>query len=220
MLETEGGYLERLYPIHEPQFDAVRVVILQPRLLTEVVFAAHISQEDTEVLVFDGVILHTSDIAEALSVVLSLLHFADTCRLIHAFPHEVPLRSELPIDLRDETIVVNICSICLLSCSGLMTPSLTLRWYSGSSTNSFPTWFCTKEATKMAMSDAGMQIISTSFSSIPLQPSKSVEIIAAVAAETGLPVMPNEAAIVATLIGRSGLIFELVAISEIIGSSE
>ena len=72
----------------------------------------------------------------------------------------------------------------------------------------------------MAMSDAGMQIISTSFSSIPLQPSKSVEIIAAVAAETGLPVMPNEAAIVATLIGRSGLIFELVAISEIIGSSE
>ena len=72
----------------------------------------------------------------------------------------------------------------------------------------------------MAISDAGTQIINISFSSIPFPPSKSAEIMAAVAAETGLPVMPNEAAIAATLNGRSGRIFELVAISEIIGSSE
>ena len=50
--------------------------------------------------------------------------------------------------------------------------------------------------------------------------SESVLIMAAVAADTGLPVMPSEAAIVATLNGRSGLIFEFVAISEIIGNSE
>ncbi len=43
---------------------------------------------------------------------------------------------------------------------------------------------------------------------------------AAVAAETGLPVMPNDADMVATLNGRSGRIFELVAISEMIGRSE
>ena len=44
--------------------------------------------------------------------------------------------------------------------------------------------------------------------------------IAAVAALTGLPVMPSEAAIVATLMGRSGRIFWFVAISDIIGNSE
>ena len=44
--------------------------------------------------------------------------------------------------------------------------------------------------------------------------------MAAVAAETGQPVMPSEAAMVATLSGRSGRIFELVAISEMMGRSE
>ncbi len=44
--------------------------------------------------------------------------------------------------------------------------------------------------------------------------------MAAVAAETGLPVMPSDAAIVATLIGRSGRILLLVAISEMIGNKE
>ena len=43
---------------------------------------------------------------------------------------------------------------------------------------------------------------------------------AAVAADTGLPVMPNDAEMVATLNGRSGRILELVAISEMIGRSE
>ena len=43
---------------------------------------------------------------------------------------------------------------------------------------------------------------------------------AAVAADIGEPVMPSEAAIVATDIGRSGRIFEFLAISAIIGSSE
>ena len=47
-----------------------------------------------------------------------------------------------------------------------------------------------------------------------------VLMMAAVAAETGLPVMPNEAAMVATVMGRSGRIFEFLAISEMIGSSE
>ena len=39
----EGRCLERLYPIHEAQLNTVGVVILQSRLLTEVVFATHIS---------------------------------------------------------------------------------------------------------------------------------------------------------------------------------
>ena len=47
----------------------------------------------------------------------------------------------------------------------------------------------------------------TLFTKLLLVKSKSVLIIAAVAAETGLPVIPNEAAMVATLNGRSGRIF-------------
>ena len=42
-LRGEGRCLERLYPIHEAQLNTVGVVILQSRLLTEVVFATHIS---------------------------------------------------------------------------------------------------------------------------------------------------------------------------------
>ena len=42
---------------------------------------------------------------------------------------------------------------------------------------------------------------------------------AAVAADTGEPVHPSEAEIVATLRGRSGLTFSLRAISAMIGSS-
>ena len=72
----------------------------------------------------------------------------------------------------------------------------------------------------MAMKEAGIQTRSMVPSSTPLQPSKSVLMMAAVAADTGLPVIPKEAAMVATLRGRSGRILELVAISEMIGSSE
>ena len=43
--------------------------------------------------------------------------------------------------------------------------------------------------------------------------------MAAVAADTGEPVHPSEAEIVATLRGRSGLTFSLRAISAMIGSS-
>ena len=43
---------------------------------------------------------------------------------------------------------------------------------------------------------------------------------AAVAADMGLPVMPSEAAIVATVMGRSGRILLSRAISEMMGKSE
>ena len=76
-------------------------------------------------------------------------------------------------------------------------------------------------ATRMAaIRDAGMQTSMISLSSMPFPPSRSVLMMAAVAAETGEPVMPKEAAMVATLSGRSGQILEFVAISEIIRSSE
>ena len=68
--------------------------------------------------------------------------------------------------------------------------------------------------------EAGMQISITSLSSTPAPPKRSVEMMAAVAADTGLPVMPSEAAMAETLIGRSGRIFELVAISDMMGSKE
>ena len=113
-----------------------------------------------------------------------------------------------------------ISSISLLSCSGSIMPFATRSLYTSSSSSSLPIWFCTNAATNIAISEAGIQIIITSFSSTPAPPSKSVLIMAAVAADTGLPVMPSEAAIVATLNGRSGLIFEFVAISEMIGNSE
>ena len=70
------------------------------------------------------------------------------------------------------------------------------------------------------MSDAGIHTIRMCFSSMPAPPSRSVLMTAAVAADTGLPVMPSEAAMVDTLSGRSGRIFELVAISEMMGRSE
>ena len=53
---------------------------------------------------------------------------------------------------------------------------------------------------------AGIQTIRTVPNSIPLAPNISWEIRAAVAAETGLPVIPNEADTVARLTGRSGRI--------------
>ena len=55
---------------------------------------------------------------------------------------------------------------------------------------------------------------------MPAPPNRSVLMTAAVAADTGLPVMPSEAAMVATLSGRSGRILELVAISEMMGRRE
>ena len=114
----------------------------------------------------------------------------------------------------------SICWSSSASFSGLMNPSFTLRRYSGSFSRSLPMKFCTNDATRMAMSDAGMQMRRMSFSSMPRPPSRSVLMTAAVAAETGLPVMPSEAAIAATLIGRSGRILLLVAISEMMGSKE
>ena len=53
---------------------------------------------------------------------------------------------------------------------------------------------------------------------MPLAPSSSCERMAAVAADTGEPVMPSEAEMVATLSGRSGRTLALVAISEMMGS--
>ena len=113
---------------------------------------------------------------------------------------------------------------------GSMRPSFTRRWYSGSSTSSLPTRFCTNDETRMAMSEAGIQTSRMSFSSMPFPPmsfssmpfppSRSVLMTAAVAADIGLPVIPKEAAMVATVIGRSGRILLLVAISEIMGNSE
>ena len=55
---------------------------------------------------------------------------------------------------------------------------------------------------------------------MPFPPSSSVEMTAAVAADIGLLVMPSEAAMVATVIGRSGRIFEFFEISAMMGSSE
>ena len=80
--------------------------------------------------------------------------------------------------------------------------------------------FCTQAATMMATSEAGMQTMRMCFNSMPAPPNRSVLMTAAVAAETGLPVMPSEAAMVATLSGRSGRILELVAISEMMGRRE
>ena len=70
------------------------------------------------------------------------------------------------------------------------------------------------------MSEAGIQTSRMSFSSMPFPPSRSVLMTAAVAADIGLPVIPKDAAMVATVMGRSGRILLLVAISEIMGSSE
>ena len=64
-----------------------------------------------------------------------------------------------------------------------------------------------------------MVTISISVIPMPLSPNSSLERMAAVAADTGEPVQPSEAAIVATLIGRSGLTFSLRAISEMMGNS-
>ena len=72
----------------------------------------------------------------------------------------------------------------------------------------------------MAISEAGIQTSRMSFSSMPCPPRRSVLMTAAVAADIGLPVIPNEAAMVATVIGRSGRILLFVAISEIMGNSE
>ena len=72
----------------------------------------------------------------------------------------------------------------------------------------------------MAMSEAGIQMMRMSLSSMPRPPSRSALMTAAVAADTGLPVMPSEAATAATLSGLSGRILLLVAISEMMGSSE
>ena len=70
------------------------------------------------------------------------------------------------------------------------------------------------------MNEAGIHTNMISFNSMPCPPNRSVEMTAAVAADIGLPVMPNEAAIVDTVMGRSGRIFELLAISAMMGSSE
>ena len=70
----------------------------------------------------------------------------------------------------------------------------------------------------MAMREAGMVIAMISVIPIPLSPNNISDTIAAVAADTGEPVHPNDAAIVATLRGRSGRTLSLRAISEMIGS--
>ena len=71
----------------------------------------------------------------------------------------------------------------------------------------------------MAMMEAGTVTIMTSIKPMPLAPSISSEMIAAVAADTGDPVQPSDAAMVAMLNGRSGRTFSLRAISEMIGSN-
>ena len=68
------------------------------------------------------------------------------------------------------------------------------------------------------MMEAGMVMTRISVMPMPLSPSSSLERMAAVAADTGDPVHPSEAAIVATLSGRSGRTFSLRAISEMMGS--
>ena len=62
--------------------------------------------------------------------------------------------------------------------------------------------------------------INTSARSMPFNPRISVLMMAAVAALTGLPVMPSDAAMTLTLNGLSGLILFAYAISEMMGSSE
>ena len=71
----------------------------------------------------------------------------------------------------------------------------------------------------MAMREAGTVTIRTSSRLMPLPPSSVSEMMAAVAADTGDPVQPSDAAMVAMLNGRSGRTFSLRAISEMIGSS-
>lgn len=53
---------------------------------------------------------------------------------------------------------------------------------------------------------------------MPFAPNSVPESIAAVAADTGEPVHPSDAAMVETLSGRSGRTFPLRAISEMMGS--
>ena len=71
----------------------------------------------------------------------------------------------------------------------------------------------------MAMKEAGMVIAIISVMPMPLPPNNASDKIAAVAADTGEPVHPSDAAIVATLNGRSGRTLFLRAISEMIGRS-
>ena len=70
----------------------------------------------------------------------------------------------------------------------------------------------------MAIILAGRQTIRMVPNSIPCPPSRSEEIMAAMAADTGLLVMPNEAAMTERLIGRSGRVLLAWAISLMIGS--
>ena len=77
-----------------------------------------------------------------------------------------------------------------------------------------------KAATRMATSEAGTQTIRIVPSSTPAPPKRSWEMMAAVAAETGEPVMPSEAEMTAKLKGHSGRILLAWAISLMMGSSE
>ena len=64
-----------------------------------------------------------------------------------------------------------------------------------------------------------MVTIMMSYIPMPLLPNISSDKMAAVAADTGEPVQPSDADMVATLRGRSGRTLSLRAISEMIGSS-
>ena len=113
-----------------------------------------------------------------------------------------------------------VTSIPFRSSSGRISPTATRRLYSASSSSSLPTWFSTNAAKSIDRKAVGTQTISTVPSSIPLAPSRSWLISAAVAALTGLQVIPSEAAITLRLSGRSGRILLVCATSEMIGSRE
>ena len=100
----------------------------------------------------------------------------------------------------------------------LKTPSFRRFWYSGSSTNSFPTRMEKNAPTSTPMSVAGMVIFSISnrLISNPVSNPSS----ATVAADMGLAVMACCEAITAIPRGRSGRILVSVATSAITGSTE
>ena len=105
--------------------------------------------------------------------------------------------------------------VCLLSSK---IPSVTRRWYSGSSTNSLPTLIEKSAPTNTPINVAGIVTFSISNKVIlnPVSnPSK-----ATVAADIGLAVIACWEAITAIPNGRSGRIFVSVATSAITGSTE
>ena len=109
--KREVFLLECLDSIHEAQLYAVGIIVLQMTCITEVVLAAYISKEDTEVLVLHRIILYTTHVAKTLAIVLSIGRLFRTCGFVHALEHQIPMWCKLPVSLCDKAVVVNITCV-------------------------------------------------------------------------------------------------------------